>query len=186
RRRAAPPRAGSARRSASVGGVAVVAVKPVGVDQGRPFRTAEPDRPAAAQRLGAAGQDEGLVGTRIVAQLVRLDQRALNLGSVLRPPGASGGHDTARLTAFGVAGAGRDDRVLAAHLRHFAGGFPVLDGGEELPGGAVEPGLFAGAAPLADELAERLIEQKQGDAVFAAGIARLFEEMHVADRKSVV
>ena len=28
-------------------------------------------------------------------------------------------------------------------------------------------------APLLDELAERLVEQQQGDAVFAAGVARL-------------
>jgi hypothetical protein len=30
-------------------------------------------------------------------------------------------------------------------------------------------------APLTDELAKRLTEQEQGDAVFAAGIARLFQ-----------
>src|SRR6267154_1473493 len=51
---------------------------------------------------------------------------------------------------------------------------------EQTPGGCVVPGLLAFATPLTDQLAERLVEQQQGDAVFAAGIAGLFEDAHVA------
>ena len=40
---------------------------------------------------------------------------------------------------------------------------------------------FALPPPLLGELAERLVEQQQGDAVFAAGIAGLLEDLHVAE-----
>ena len=56
------------------------------------------------------------------------------------------------------------------------GSVEILDGGEQSPGGCVVPGLLAFAPPLA----ERLIKQQQGDAVFAAGITGLFEDAHVA------
>ena len=73
-----------------------------------------------------------------------------------------------------------DDAIAAAHGGEFLGGVGVLHGGEQAPGGGVVPGLFALAAPLADELAERLVEQQQGDAVFAAGVTGLLEDAHVA------
>ena len=92
----------------------------------------------------------------------------------------------AALAAAAVAARRRDDAVLAAHGGEFLGGFGVLHGGEQAPGGGVVPGLLALAPPLPDELAERLVEQQQGDAVFAAGVAGLFEDAHVAEAGDLI
>src|ERR1019366_10550941 len=78
------------------------------------------------------------------------------------------------------------DAMLAAHAREFARGFGVLDGGEQPPGGRVVPGLLALAPPLLDQLAERLIEQQQGNAILAAGVAGLFEHGHVAETRDLI
>src|SRR3984885_14624318 len=154
----------------------------VGGDQGRHVGTAKVDRAPAAQRPGTAHEDKRFVGAGVLDDLLGLDQGAPDLRAVLRAAGGTGAKSgTAALTAGAVAACGGDDTIFAAHGGEFPGGVGVLHGGEQAPGRGIVPGLLALAAPLADELAERLVEQKEGDAVFAAGIARLFENTHVAE-----
>ena len=155
----------------------------VGRDQRRHVRAAKVDRPPATQRPGAAHQDKGFVGAGVLNDFLGTDQRATHLRRFSDQPEeleAAPMPRAAAVAAGAVAARHRDDAVLAAHGGQFLGGLGVLHGGEQAPGGGVVPGLFALAAPLADELAERLVEQQQGDAVFAAGVAGLFEDAHVA------
>ena len=53
--------------------------------------------------------------------------------------------------------------------------------GEEPQVGGIEPGLAALMAPALGELAERLVEQAEVDAVLAPGVARGLEDAHVAE-----
>src|SRR5581483_12494179 len=123
------------------------------------IRSPEIDRSSASQWPGAAHEDKGFIGARVLHDLFRLDQCAADLRAVLRSARRAAPHGAATSMApSAVATCRRDNRMLATHGGEFLGGVGVLHGGEQPPRCSIVPGLLPFAAPLADELAERLVE----------------------------
>ena len=159
----------------------------IGGDQADHVRATEIDRPAAAQGLSAADEDELLVGAGVGEDFRDGGQAPAAFGELLGGAGG-GGAEFERAGAPAAAGAfGRqDDAVLAAGLGDGAGLFERADGGIGAPGGGFEPGGLAALAPLLAELAFGLVEHDEGDAVFAAGVAGAGERRHEAEAGDLV
>ncbi len=150
------------------------------------FGPPEVDGAAAAQRRGVLDEDDLFVVAQAMKDLFRLDQAA---GDLLAAGGLMGGAGIV-LPARGGAGT-FGDRIaqrgeFAAGLGQILGGLIVLDMGEEPQIGGIEPGLPAVGAPALGELAERLVDQAEIDAVLAAGIASSLENPHVAEAGDLI
>ena len=143
--------------------------------------SSEVDGASAAQRRGVLDEDDLFVEAHALEDLFGFNQPASDLLLAGRAMGGTG----AALPARGGAGA-FSDRIaqggeLATGFGEKVGGLVVLDMGEEPQVGGIEPGLTALMAPALGELAERLVEQAEVDAVLASGITRGLEDAHVAE-----
>ena len=143
--------------------------------------SSEVDGAAAAQGRGVLDEHDLFVVAHALEDLLGLDQPAGELLLAGRPMGGTG----AALPTRGGAGAFGDGIAeggkLAAGLGEKIGRLVVLDMGEQPQVGGIEPGLTALMAPALGELAERLVEQAEVDAVLASGVARGLEDAHVAE-----
>ena len=88
--------------------------------------------------------------------------------------------------ALRVASRPRNDAVLAAGLRDRSAARSVRDRAVGTPGDALEPGGLAVLAPLLDELTFGLVDEDEGDAVLAAGIAGPHQRSHEAEAGDLV
>ena len=138
---------------------------------------------ARPQRSGGAfwTRHDLFVVAHALEDLFGLDEAAGDLLLAGRPMGGTG---AALPTGRGAGTFG--DGVpkggkFAASLGEKIGGLVVLDVGEEPQVGRIEPGLAPLMAPALGELAERLVEQAEVDAVFAPGVARSLKDAHVAE-----
>ena len=94
------------------------------------------------------------------------------------PPGTAADLEALAAGAFVRALGRRHHAVGPEGLFQLLCRFEILDSGIGPMAHAVIPGFFALAAPLGLDLADRLIEQLQRDAVFAAGITGDFDDLH--------
>src|SRR5271169_3391327 len=161
--------------------------KPVPAGQTGQFRTAEIDRAAAQHRAAAFWDDDLRIFAQVVHDLLGPDQwpDALGISDVL----AARARGRVKLPAVS-AGVLRfrpgEDTIIADRLRQLPRGIEVLDRGIDPPGGTLVPGALSCLPPLLDDLANRLIEKLQRDAVFAPGVARSLDDVHAAQAERLV